>query len=287
VTIRYPAVLGHKSAPQTWSFTDRDAIHYALCLGFGSAPENEQRLPFVYEKNLQVVPSFPTVLAWLAEPTFAALGADPVTALHGEQKIELHRVITMPLNVRVQGSVVEVYDKGAERGAVLVTRHEITDADDGGRIATLTTTCFARGQGGGGGSAAPAAPPHVVPERAPDHIFEVVTPLELALYYRLTGDRNPIHAEPAVARAAGFPRPILHGLNTFGISCRAVLETYADFDPARIASHEARFASPVFPGDALSVRLWRDADIVSFEVHVPSRSVAVLKNGRVRLRSAS
>jgi acyl dehydratase len=280
LTIRYPDVLSHPSPSQEYSFSDRDAILYALCLGFGSEPLNERTLPFVYEKDLKVVPTFPTVVAWIASPTFSALGIDPLTALHGEQKIELHRAITIPLKVRVQGSVVGVYDKGAERGAIVVTRHVVTDAGDGGRIATLTTSCFARSEGGCGGST--DAPPqlHAVPNRPPDHSIHIGTCADLALHYRLTGDRNPIHAEPRVAHNAGFTRPLLHGLCSFGISCRAVLETYADFDPNRIASHQARFASPIYPGETITVDLWRDADVVSFEGRVRSRGATVMKNGK-------
>jgi acyl dehydratase len=285
VTIRYPAILKHASPPQEWSFCDRDAIHYALCVGLGSDPTNERTLPFVYEKHLKVVPAFPTVLAWVAEPTFAALGADPLTALHGEQKIELHRPLTMPMQLSVQGSVVDVYDKGAGRGAIVITRHVMTDAGDGEKIATLTTTCFARSEGGCGGSAGAAPLPHAVPNRPPDHSLDIATPLDLALQYRLTGDRNPIHVDPQFARRAGFDRPLLHGLCSFGISCRAVLEIYADFDPSRIASHQARFASPVYPGETLTIDLWRDGDIVSFEARIKERGVTVMKNGKSVLRS--
>jgi acyl dehydratase len=267
LTIRYPDVLSYPSPSQEYSFSDRDAILYALCLGFGGDPLNERTLPFVYEKNLTVVPTFPTVVAWIAEPTFATLGVDPLTALHGEQKIELHRAITIPLKVRVHGSVVGVYDKGAERGAIVVTRHVLTDAGDGGRIATLTTSCFGRAEGGCGGSTDAPSQPHVVPNRPPDHSLHIGTPANLALLYRLTGDRNPIHAEPQVARNAGFTRPLLHGLCSFGMSCRAVLET-----------------SPVYPGETLTVDLWRDADVVSFEAQVRARSATVIKNGKSVLR---
>jgi acyl dehydratase len=284
LAIQYPAVLNRQPSPQEFSFSDRDAMLYALCLGFGSDPINEQALPFVYEKNLKVVPTFPTVVAWIAEPTFAALGADPVTALHGEQKIELHKVVTVPLNVRVQGTVAAVYDKGTGRGAIIVTRHVMTDALDGGKIATLTTSCFARAEGGCGGSADAPPQPHGVPSRSPDHSLDIATRTDLALHYRLTGDRNPIHADPEVARQAGFSRPLLHGLGSFGISCRAVLEAYADFDPERIASHQARFASPVYPGETITVNLWRDADVVSFEAEIRARGVTVLKNGKSVLR---
>jgi acyl dehydratase len=284
VTIRYPAVLDHQSPVQEWTFSDRDAILYALCLGFGADPMNERTLPFVYEKHLKVVPTLPTVLAWVAEPTFAALGADPATALHGEQKIELHRIITVPLKLHIQGSVAEVYDKGAGRGAIIVTRHVLRDAGDGGKIATLTTTCFARGEGGCGGSLEAPPQPHAVPSRAPDHSLDIVTRPDLALLYRLTGDRNPIHAEPDFALRAGFDRPLLHGLCSFGMSCRAVLESYADVDPARIASHQARFASPVYPGETLTFNLWRDGADVSFEASVRTRGVTVIKNGKSVLR---
>jgi acyl dehydratase len=282
--IRYPQVLGHRTMPQRWSFSDRDAILYALCVGFGGEPSHEHALRFLYELNLQVVPTFPTVLAWIADPTFESLGVDPDEALHGEQKIELHRVVSIPLDVDVQGSVVEVYDKGSDRGAILVTRHRITDRVDGELVATLTTTCFARRSGGCGGSDVDAERPHTVPRRAPDHSIDVPTTSDLALLYRLTGDRNPLHADPLAARRAGFERPILHGLCTFGIACRAVLATYADFDPSRIASHQARFAAPVFPGETLTIDLWGDADVISFEIHVRARGVTVVKNGKTVLR---
>jgi acyl dehydratase len=284
VTIRYPAILNHRSPSQEWSFSDRDAILYALCTGLGADPMSERALPFVYEKHLKALPTLPTALAWVAEPTFAALGADPVTALHGEQKIELHRTIAIPLKLKVQGSVVEVYDKGPNRGAIIVTRHVLSDAGDGGKVATLTTTCFARAEGGCGGSLDAPPKPHTVPGRLPDHSIDIATSPDLALQYRLTGDRNPIHAEPEIARQAGFARPLLHGLCTFGISCRAVLQIYADFDPAQIASHQARFAAPVYPGETLTLDLWRDGAVVSFEARVAARSAAVLRNGKSVLR---
>src|SRR5450631_2816953 len=138
MSIDYPAILHHQSPPQEYSFDDRDAILYAICLGFGSDPIDDRRLPFVYERRLKVVPTLPTVLAWIAEPTFAALGVNPLSALHGEQKIEIHRTLAMPLTVTVRGNVVEVYDKGKDRGAIVITRHEITDSHGGGKIATLT-----------------------------------------------------------------------------------------------------------------------------------------------------
>lgn len=288
--IQYPAILHHVPAPQTWRWDDRDFILYALCLGFGHDPVDERALPFVYEdplqdgRRLRAVPTLPTVLAWVADPMFTDLGVDPVTALHGEQKIEIHRPLPCPVALRVQGRVVDVYDKGAGRGAIVVTEHAISDAADGALLATLTTTCFGRAEGGCGGSSQPAPVPPAVPARAPDASVDIATRADLALLYRLTGDRNPIHADPAVAQAGGFARPILHGLCSFGITCRAVLETFAGYDPSRIRSHQARFSAPVYPGETLTVDLWRDGDIVSFEARVAARGVTVIKNGRCELR---
>jgi len=243
-------------------------------------------LPFVHEAQLKVVPTMPTMIAWIAEPTFTALGVDPITALHGEQKIELHGVIPCPVTVMVQGRVRAVYDKGADHGAVIVTEHVISDAADGRLIATLTTTCFGRSEGGCGGISAAASKPHVVPTRAPARSIDYPTRPDLALLYRLTGDRNPVHADPQIASRAGFARPILHGLCSFGIACRAVLETFADYDPARILSHQARFSAPVFPGETLTVDLWVDNDVVSFEGRVKDRGVTVIRNGKTVLASS-
>lgn len=286
MSIRYPQILQLPASSQTWSWTDRDFILYALCLGMGHDPKDPGALPFVYEERLKIVPTMPTVIAWTAAPTFTELGVDPVTALHGEQKIELHRPIPCPVTVKAQGRVVAVYDKGPGRGAIVVTEHVLSDVADGQPIATLTTTCFGRSEGGCGDSGQAAPKPHEVPLRAPYRSLDFPTRADLALLYRLTGDRNPVHAETEFAARAGFPRPILHGLCSFGITCRAVLETFAQYDPVRIASHQARFSSPVFPGEILTVDLWRDGDVVSFEARVRDRGATVIKNGKSILRAS-
>ena len=284
MSIRYPAVLSVESPVQTWSFGHSEAILYALCLGFGGDPMGARELPFVLERNFKVVPTLPTVLAWIARPTFEELGVDAITALHGEQKIELHGELSVPVTLRVQGRVLEVYDKGVGRGATVLTQHRMTDAADGRLVATLTTTCFARAEGGCGGSVSPAPVPHAVPQRLPDHSLDVPTRADLALLYRLTGDLNPIHADPEIALRAGFQRPILHGLCSFGITCRAVLQTVAAYDCGSIASHQARFAAPVYPGETLTVDLWRDGEVVSFEARIKQRGVTAIKNGCCVLR---
>jgi len=270
-------MLGRSAGPVRHDWTDRDYLLYALALGFGGDPA---QLPFVYERNLKVVPTFPTVLAWTAEPTFESLGAHPDYALHMGQAIELHRVLCGPMRIAVTGRVVSIQDKGRERGAVIVMRQEVVDAADSSPLATLTTTCFARDLGGCGSAGEPAGHARPVPGRPPDQkvLYEVRD--DAALLYRLTGDRNPLHADPKAAAAAGFGRPILHGLCTFGMTCRAVLERIADWSPERIVSHSARFSAPVYPGELLEIDLWQDGIEVSFEARVPARKIAVVTGGR-------
>jgi acyl dehydratase len=153
---------------------------------------------------------------------------------------------------------------------------------DGTLLVSMIRTAFARDDGGFGGPSV-TPPPHQVPGRAADLVLEFATRPEQALLYRLCGDRNPLHADPAAAKAGGFPRPILHGLCTYGICCRAILQAYCGFEPARMQTLSARFSAPVFPGDRIAVRLWKDQDIVSFEATVPARDVTVIKSGRSRI----
>lgn len=270
-------LLGRSAGPVHYDWTDRDYLLYALALGVGG---DSAQLPFVYERNLKVVPTFPTVLAWIAEPTFESLGAHPDHALHMGQRIEVHRVLAEPMRVAVTGRVVSVQDKGRERGAVIVMRQDVVNAADSAPVATLTTTCFARDLGGCGSAGEPADRSQPLPGRPPDHkaIYEVRE--DAALLYRLTGDRNPLHADPKAAAAAGFGRPILHGLCTFGMTCRAVLERIADWRPERIVSHSARFSAPVYPGEMLEIDLWQEGPEVSFEARVPARKTAVATGGK-------
>ena len=282
--IRTADILGRSAPSQTFTWTDRDYMLYALALGCGSNPTDEASLPFVYERHLKVIPTLPTILAWIVQPTFASLGAHVDFALHSGQKIEIRRALSEPTTVAVTGRVVGVQDKGRERGAVIVMRQDVTSARDGAAIATLTTTCFARDCGGCGSGGEPAVAPHAVPSREPDQRVRYPIRPDAALLYRLTGDRNPLHADPEAARVAGFTQPILHGLCTFGMTSRAVLERIAGWQPDRVASHEARFTAPVYPGDTLEVALWQDGSTVSFQASVPDRGVTVLANGKVVLR---
>jgi acyl dehydratase len=278
--IRYPEILSIEEPGRTFSWSDRDTMLYALAIGMGSDPDNGDELPFVYEKNLKAVPTLATVVAWGANIGAERIGLNRALTVHGEESITWHRPIAAAGSVIASSRVVAAYDKG-EKGAVVEREMQLRDVD-GTLLVSLLRTAFARGDGGFGGPSE-TPPPHQVPSRARDVVLEFATRQDQALLYRLCGDRNPLHADPAAAMAAGFPRPILHGLCTYGICCRAILQAYCGFEPARMKSLSARFSAPVFPGDRIAVRLWRDHDIVSFEATVPARDVTVIKSGRSRI----
>jgi acyl dehydratase len=294
MTIYYPDILDQKTAPCTFTYTDKDVMLYALGVGMGQDPMNPQELPFVYEKGLKVVPTAATVLSAGAR---AIAGARPTSTkpghrqsqinvlllVHGEQKVELHRPLPASGTFTTEGRTIGAYDKGEGKGAVVVSETVWTD-EKGDKVATLTGSAFCRGDGGFGGPSEGAPEPHVVPTRAPDLSVDFATRPDQALLYRLNGDRNPLHSDPDFASRAGFPRPILHGLCTYGITCRAVLQAITDYDPDQILSHQVRFSSPVFPGETVTVDLWRDGKAISFEARVKSRNVTVIKNGLCMLR---
>jgi len=291
--IYYPDILDQKTAPRTFTYGDKDVMLYALGIGLGADPMNETELPFVYERGLKVVPTAATVLASGAgrnagpAPDMPA-GHRPsqinfLMVVHGEQKVELHKPLAAGGTFTATSRTVGAYDKGKDKGAVIVNETVWTD-EAGEKVATLTGSTFARGDGGFGGPSEGAPEPHAVPTRAPDKSLDFATSPDQALLYRLNGDRNPLHSDPEVAKRAGFPRPILHGLCTYGITCRAVLEGVTDFDPDRILSHQARFSAPVFPGDVITVDLWIDDKVVSFEARVKARGATVIKNGKTVLR---
>jgi acyl dehydratase len=291
VPIYYPDILEETKGPWTFSYDEKDVMLYALSIGFGADPMDPRELAFVYEQDLRVVPTAVTVLD--LKPAFSEGATVPPgrrvseltyeMLLHAEQKIELHKPLPPSGAFTGRISTVGAWDKGKDKGAVVQNQAVWTDAA-GEKVATSTMSVFARGDGGFGGPSQGAPEPHPIPQRAPDRTVEVQTRPDQALLYRLNGDRNPLHCDPETARAAGFERPILHGLCTYGIACRVVLQAYADWDPARLLSHQARFSAPVFPGETLAVDLWQDGEAVSFQVRVPARGVTVIKNGKTVLR---
>jgi len=233
---------------------------------------------------LKVLPTMATVLAHsgsLARNPDS--GINWVMVVNGEQGFTLHRSLAAHGTLIGRTRIVDVIDKGAGKGALLLTEREITDKATGALVATVTQTIFCRGDGGFGGPPRPTPPPHPIPVRAPDLVCDLNTRPEMALIYRLSGDYNPLHAEPAAAKAAGFDRPILHGLGTFGVSGHALLKTMCGYDPARLTSFSGRFSAPVFPGETIRTEMWRDGALVSFRARIVERDVVAINNGRAEL----
>jgi acyl dehydratase len=297
MAIYYPDILQQRTAARTFTYGDKDVMLYALGIGLGADPMNETELAFVYERGLKVVPTAATVLAAgggggrAAEgrpapdlpPGHRASQINFLMVVHGEQKVELHKPLPTTGTFTAEGRTIGAFDKGEGKGAVLVNETIWTD-EKGEKVATLTGSTFARGDGGFGGPTEGQPEPHAVPTRAPDLSVDISTRPDQALLYRLNGDRNPLHSDPEFAKRAGFPRPILHGLCTYGITCRAVLQAITDYDPDQILSHQVRFSSPVFPGELITVDLWRDGNAISFEARIKDRGVTVIKNGLTVLR---
>jgi len=293
--IFYPDILDQRTAPRTFSYGDKDVMLYALGIGFGADPMDEKELAFVYEKNLKVAPTAATVLAAAGGGGRAAGDAPALPPghrpsqinylmmLHGEQKVELHKPLPVYGTFTAEGRTIGAWDKGKDKGAVVI--NETTWKDEKGEVAaTLTMSMFARGDGGFGGPTEGQPEPHPTPTRAPDLSVDIATRPDQALLYRLNGDRNPLHSDPQSAKLSGFPRPILHGLCTYGLTCRAVLQAVLDYDAEAILSHQVRFSAPMFPGETVTVDIWKDGKDISFEARVKARGVTVIKNGLTRLR---
>ncbi|MEK7435478.1 MAG: MaoC/PaaZ C-terminal domain-containing protein [Pseudomonadota bacterium] len=262
------------------TYTEKDSILYALGVGYGHDPMDEAQLQFVYEQGLKAVPTMPVVLAnpgfWLKNP---ATGIDWVKIVHGEQALHIHQPIAAAGTVTGSMRIKAIVDKGRDKGALLVQERSIVDKASGALLATLEHTTFCRGDGGfGKGDAAPPPPP-AVPEGEPDASCDFPTLPQAALIYRLCADRNPLHADPAVARAAGFLRPILHGLCSYGVAGHAILKTWCGYDPAKLTGLSLRFSAPVYPGETIRTEMWDRGSSILFRSRALERDVIVLNNG--------
>ena len=268
------------------SYTEKDVILYALGIGLGQDPLDENQLNFVYEENLRAFPTIGAVLGfpglWMREPR---TGIDYVKVVHGEQRMQFHKPFAAAGQVVGRSRVTHVIDKGADKGAIVIVERKIHDMRDEALLATVQQTSFLRGDGGfGTGDAPPEALPKV-PESAPDYRCSLQTLPQAALLYRLNADPNPLHADPQVARRAGYPKPILHGLCTYGVAAHAIMKTLCDYDPARLLRFDTRFSAPVYPGETLEVAMWkRDDGMVHFQAKVVERDVVVLNNGLAQVR---
>ncbi|MCB1691902.1 MAG: MaoC family dehydratase N-terminal domain-containing protein [Pseudomonadales bacterium] len=270
-------------------YADRDTLLYAVAIGMGRDPMDAKELEYVCETvGNRVVPTAATVLS---RPVRAASGGgfslmskmNFAMMLHGEQRLAIHQPLPPAADTLITNRTTGVYDKGEGKGALVTSETEVKLAD-GSPLYTVGSTLFFRADGGFGGSSEGAPVPHALPDRAPDAVCEMPGRVDQAMVYALCGDRNPLHRDPEFAKRAGFDRPILHGLCSYGIACHAVLKTMLDYDQTKMTGFDVRFSSPVFPGETQVVEMWQDGNVISFRVKIKERDVVSINNGKCTIK---
>ena len=271
---RYDRLLAHEFATLRHQFSRRDTILYALGVGAGV-----DELDLIYEPRLVAIPSMAAVLAypgnWYADP---AVELDGRLTVHGSERIEIHTVLPVAGDVSATPRIIAIHDKGPGRGAVVVSQRELRDTVSGALVATVTQRAFCRADGGMGGPEHAVPPALPMPQRSADRTLMMPTSPRAAAIYRLMGDDNPLHIDPSYAESAGFSKPVLHGLASFGHICRAMLRGVA---ASRLRMMDCRFVAPVYPGETLEIDLWETASEINFRARVGLR--VVIDSGRVLL----
>ncbi|KAA0021991.1 MaoC/PaaZ C-terminal domain-containing protein [Antrihabitans cavernicola] len=255
-----PAVaIGAELPSQQFAWETSDVQLYQLALGAGAKPTDKAELKYLHDREPQVLPTFATVAATFhateaPKVSYPGVEIDLAKVVHGSQEVTVHRPLPAAGKATSTTRISDIWDKGK---AAVVVSETTTLGEDGTPLWTSRSSIFARGEGGFGGERGPSES-IPLPDRAPD--FDVTTPTlpQQALLYRMCGDRNPLHSDPDFATAAGFPAPILHGLCTYGIVCKAAVDAALDGDATRVAGFKARFAGVVFPGETLRTRIWRE-----------------------------
>lgn len=276
-------VVGMELPPLTFEYEPKDVILYALGVGAGEEPED---LKYIYENGLEVLPTFgaiPSFFAVLSLFQVEGIDINPVMILHGEQYLQIRK---HPLPVEgkfiTRPKIANVFDKG--KGALLELETETVD-ENGDVVFFNVAGEFIRGEGGFGGEKGPSAANHP-PDRAPDKVVEMSTLPQQAAIYRLSGDGNPLHIDPSIASMAGYEKPILHGLCTFGYSGRAILSEFCDNDPARFKSIKVRFSSHVFPGETIQTEMWDEGEgEIIFQARTAERGEVAISNAVARVET--
>lgn len=281
MALNYERIMAWRPADIPVSYGPRDCILYALGIGLGMDPLDPGQLKFVYEPGLEAFPTMAAVLGWPGRMTDPAFGLDETLVVAAALKVTLLRPLAPADQLVGRTRIEEVVDRGPGGPAIVLAARDLL-AQDGTQVARIESNLLARKHGGFGGRATAVAEPPALPDGPPARVCDLPTPPNLALIYRLTGDENPLHADPQRAQTAGFPRPILHGAATFGIAAHAILRQF-DYRADRLASISARFSRPVFPGETIRTEMWFALPRVFFQSRVVERDDIVLTNGLATL----
>ena len=275
--INYEEIMSLKSENIEISYTDKDSILYGLGVGLGNDPMDMNELKYVYENGQIALPSMATNFQYHS-PLLLTVNLNFIMVVHGEQKLAITNPIPVSGEFLADMKVIGCYDKGTSKGAIIDVETTVKLKNDNTEICKLISTTFARGDGGFGGPESPSQNP-IQLEGNPDIVHEIKTKPDQALIFRLSGDFNPLHSDPNFAKAAGFPKPILHGLCTYGVACRSIVNSACENDVKKLKSFNCRFSSPVFPGETIVTEMWKSGNIINFQSKVKERDLIVLKNG--------
>ena len=275
--INYDEIMSMTSENVEISYSDKDSILYSLGVGLGNDPMNMAELKYVYENSQVALPSMATNFQYHS-PLLLKANINFILVVHGEQKLSFTNPLPVSGDFISNAKVIGCYDKGAGKGAIIDVETTINLKKDNTEICKLVSTTFARGDGGFGG---PESPKSEIfkPEGDPDFVHEIKTKPNQALIFRLSGDYNPLHSDPNFAKTAGFEKPILHGMCTYGIACRSVVESVCEGDAKRLKKFDCRFSSPVYPGETIVTEMWKNGSKVYYQSKVKERDKIVIKNG--------
>ena len=275
--INYDEIMSMTSENVEISYSDKDSILYSLGVGLGNDPMNMAELKYVYENSQVALPSMATNFQYHS-PLLLKANINFILVVHGEQKLSFSNPLPVSGDFISNAKVIGCYDKGAGKGAIIEVETTINQKKDNTEICKLVSTTFARGDGGFGG---PESPKNEIfkPEGDPDFVHEIETKPDQALIFRLSGDYNPLHSDPNFAKTAGFEKPILHGMCTYGIACRSLVESVCEGDAKRLKKFDCRFSSPVYPGETIVTEMWKNDSKVYYQSKVKERDKIVIKNG--------